>query len=1212
LYVSPPDGRRGNSVKPLNEVKAVYLKALEIQGFKSFPDKTVLNFGEDITAIVGPNGSGKSNISDAIRWVMGEQSTKNLRGSKMEDVIFGGTEKRAQVGFAQVTLVLDNTEHIFPAMEESEVMVTRRYYRSGESEYYINRQAVRLRDINELFMDTGLGREGYSIIGQGKIDEILSVKSGERREVFEEAAGISKFRHRKEDAEHKLESTEENLVRINDKIAELQLQIDPLRDQAEKAKRYLVLRDELRGLEVSLWVNSLRSIRADRVKTDADFDGAERGLEAAKTALSELYSYTERFGDKMHENDMEAERVRGESAENDAEISRAESELAVLNTNIEHHRANIERVKAEISDQESRAGGVAGQMEQARARIAEIDGKLGALTEEVRSLLAKAEEASTHAGSIAEEAEALRGREAVALAAAADARADKAAAEAGLREVEERLAATAEEKKSAEAQLAETRAKAGDNAKALAEASEEAESVKNIIEGHALRMEGRKKRAADAADKKVRLTMEVGALESRINMLTEMEKEYEGFSKSVRLVMQAAEGGGLRGIHGPVANLVKTDDAYAVAIETALGAGMQNIVVDREEDAKSAITYLKNRDGGRATFLPLTAIRGETLREQGVSEEYGFVGIASELVRYDGKYSDIFKNLLGRTVVVEDLDSGIAISRRYGARFRIVTLDGQVMNRGGSMTGGSAGRNVGILSRANELAKLGEKIGGMREALKNASAEAEEAARTLEAANYELSVAEGQRRQAEDAVLRLTSEQKHYEMLLDAMNGNMENLGGEAAALEGRRSDGEEKLAEADARIAEQDGAVAEIRSAMAEKLSGRTELLELSGTLSERISAGKAELAALAAEKETTERSVADLEELCAGLARDREGREKLIEEYEKNVTDTLALAQAKRSEADALREKTESFKARLSELTQARLALEAERTAKDKESRDKNDEVLNMEREVSRLEQKRATSAMEEKQLLDKLWDSYELAYSDAEAQSVELESTAKANRRTGELRREIGSLGTPNIGAIDEFDRVNTRYEYLTTQRDDVQKAKDELLGVIEEITAEMQKIFAEQFAVLNESFKETFLELFGGGHAQLELEDESDILNCGIDIKVQPPGKTLKTITLLSGGEKAFVAIALYFAILKVHPTPFCVMDEIEAALDEANVVRYAKYMRRIAGKTQFIVITHRRGTMEEADVLYGVTMQERGISKVLTINMNDMARELNID
>lgn len=1190
----------------------MYLKALEIQGFKSFPDKTVLNFGEDITAIVGPNGSGKSNISDAIRWVMGEQSTKNLRGSKMEDVIFGGTEKRAQVGFAQVTLVLDNTEHIFPAMEESEVMVTRRYYRSGESEYYINKQAVRLRDINELFMDTGLGREGYSIIGQGKIDEILSVKSGERREVFEEAAGISKFRHRKEEAEHKLDSTEENLVRINDKIAELELQIDPLRDQAEKAKRYLILRDEMRGLEVSVWVNNLKTMKADRIKLDADFAAASRNLDAANKALEELYSYTERFGDKMHENDITAESVRAESAENDAEISRAESALAVLKADIEHNRANIERIRAEISDQESRAGGVAVQMKQQKVRIAEIEEKFASLSGDVAELLKKAEEASTHAGSIAEEAEALRGKEAVALAAAADARAEKAALEAGLRETEERLESTAEEKKNAEAQIGETRGKAGENEAALSQAQEEADSVRNIIEGHSLRMEGRKKRAAEAADRKVKLTMEAGALESRINMLTEMEKEYEGFSKSVRLVMQAAEGGSLRGIRGPVASLVKTEDSYTVAIETALGAGLQNIVVDREEDAKSAITYLKNKDGGRATFLPLTAIRGESLREQGVSGEYGFVGIASELVTYDKKYADIFGNLLGRTVVVEDLDSGIAISRKYGARFRIVTLDGQVMNRGGSMTGGSAGRNVGILSRANELAKLSEKMKKTRDELQSASKDAGEAERELSAAQYELSVAEGQRRQAEDDVLKLSSEKSHYDMLLEAMSENLENLAGALVSLEGRKSDGAEKLRDIDARIAGNDKEVSDIRAMTAEKLSGRTELLELSGSLAEQISSGKAELAALNAEKETTARSLADLGELCDGLSKDREGRETLIGEYEKNIADTNAQAEAKHAEAEKMRQKSENFKTRLSELSRARLALEAERTSKDRELRDKNDEVINLGGEVSRLDQKRATSAMEEKQILDKLWDSYELSYSDAEAQSAEIESVSKANRRIGELRREINSLGTPNIGAIEEFDRVNTRYEYLTTQRDDVQKAEAELLEVIGDITGEMQRIFAEQFAILNESFKETFLELFGGGQARLELDDENDILNCGIEIRVQPPGKTLKTITLLSGGEKAFVAIALYFAILKVHPTPFCVMDEIEAALDESNVVRYAKYMRRIAGKTQFIIITHRRGTMEEADVLYGVTMQERGISKILTINMNDMAKELNIE
>ena len=1188
----------------------MYLKALEIQGFKSFPDKTVLNFGEDITAIVGPNGSGKSNISDAIRWVMGEQSTRTLRGSKMEDVIFGGTEKRAQVGFAQVTLVIDNTSHIFP-MEESEVAVTRRYYRSGDSEYYINRQAVRLRDVNELFMDTGMGHEGYSIIGQGKIDELLSVKSGERRGVFEEAAGISKFRHRKEDSERKLQRTEENLLRINDKIAELELQVEPLRDQAEKAKRYLILRDELRSLEVSVWVYQLSELHAGALKLRSEFEAAEQSLAEANRQLEELYRYTEQFGSKLAAVDEEAEAVREEAAALEGRIKERQSAIAVMQGSIDHHAADIERIRGELAEQDSRSGNLQEQISAQRARMEQIDGECEALRGDLQELLRQAEEASSHAGSIAGEAEALRAKEALSAAAAADVRSELSALKTDRQNIEERRGAVLEEQAAAQAQRAESEEKAAGSRRALAQARDERESAINVISGHHLRMESRRSKAKEAADRALQLTMDRNAMESRIRLLSEMEKEYEGFSKAVRFVMQAAEKHALRGICGPVASLLQVEDRFTVAIEVALGAGMQNIIVEREEDAKAAISLLKQRDGGRATFLPRSAMRGEALREH-VQDERGFVGIASGLVRYDARYDGIFQNLLGRTVVVENLDCGIAMARKFGGRFRIVTLDGQVMNRGGSMTGGSVSRSAGILSRANELHRLAEQLEALKAKQLEAGRAQEESERELKAAQYELEVAESQKRQAEDAVLKLETEQQHYRILLESLEVSCENLAGELAALEGRREENSAAAKAAEERLAALEQECEALREAALERLSGQSDLQARAGELSAQIAEKKEAMARLSAERETMRFALTDLERVCADMASDRSEREKLARQYEQEAAALQEQIGAKRGEIAALQTEGEGFRAALDELSQKKLALEAERTEKDRESRDKNEAVLNMEREVARLEQKKATSAMEEKQILDRLWENYELAYEDARAQSMELESLPKTNRRIGELRREISSLGTPNIGAIEEFDRVNTRYEYLTGQRNDVEKAKNDLLGVIAEITGEMQRIFKEQFGIIDASFRETFLELFGGGQAKLELEDEEDLLNCGIEIKVQPPGKTLKTISLLSGGEKAFVAIALYFAILKVHPTPFCVMDEIEAALDEANVVRYAKYMRRIAGKTQFIVITHRRGTMEEADVLYGVTMQERGVSRVLTINLNDMAKELKID
>ena len=1189
----------------------MYLKALEIQGFKSFPDKTVLNFGEDITAIVGPNGSGKSNVSDAIRWVMGEQSSKSLRGAKMEDVIFGGTEKRSQMGFAQVTLVLDNTEHIFPRMEESEVAVTRRYYRSGESEYYINKQSVRLRDVNELFMDTGMGREGYSIVGQGKIDEILSVKSADRREIFEEAAGISKFRHRKEETERKLERTEENLVRINDKIAELELQVGPLRSQAEKAKKYLILRDELRTLEISVWLENLDKIKTDSIKLNTDYALAQQELERANAALDELYAASEQFAEKAHANDMEQERLRTECAELDAKRNEEDAAVAVLRTGIEHNRASIDRVENDLRDQSGRAESLTAQIAAKHARIEELAAQTAELEEELRAFLAQAEELARTAGEAGSEVEALRAKEALAASDAADCRADMSAMNAGLAELAERRAALEAESESVDGQLTEKRRAASASRRALEEAQEEADAVRNIISGHTLKMEGRVKREETARQKSIDLTMEKNNLDSRIHLLSEMEKEYEGFNKAVRLIMQAAEKNALRGVHGPVANLMTTDKRYAVAIEIALGAGMQNVVVDREEDAKSAINFLKQRDGGRATFLPLTAIRGDVLREAGVEREYGYVGVASQLVQFDKRYAEIFNNLLGRTVVVEDMDCGIAIARKYGSRFRIVTLDGQVLNRGGSMTGGSVSRSAGILSRANELKELTARREALTEKLDAALREADEAKRDLNAAQYELDVAREQQRGAEDAVLRLTGEKKQYDMLLESLRSRESDIAAELESITARTEELKKAAAAREEEIKKHEAEAARCRAESEEKLAGQNELQRDSAHLGDEIAARKSTLAGFTAERETTERALGDLETLAQQMRGDEDGRRALIEDYRAKIK----AAEEEIAQHDAvtasLRADAEKRRAELAELAEAKLTLEGERSANDRRYRECNELLSQTQAAAGRLEQKRVTAAMEEKQILDKLWESYELSHSAAQEQRIELESVPKASRRINELKREINGLGNVNVGAIEEFDRVNTRYTYLTGQRDDVEKAKEELLGVIENITSEMTVIFKEQFALIRESFQETFLELFGGGKATLELEDENAVLDCGIEIKVQPPGKALKTLSLLSGGEKAFVAIALYFAILKVHPTPFCVMDEIEAALDEPNVIRVAHYMRRICDKTQFIVITHRRGTMEAADVLYGVTMQERGVSKVLTINMNDMAKELNI-
>ena len=1188
----------------------MYLKALEIQGFKSFPDKTVLAFGSDITAIVGPNGSGKSNIADAIRWVMGEQSTRTLRGNKMEDVIFDGTAKRKGLGFAEVTLVLDNTEHIFQ-MEEAEVAVTRRYYRSGESEYYINRRACRLRDINELFMDTGLGREGYSIIGQGRIDEILSVKSADRREIFEEAAGISRFRHRKEEAERKLQRTDENLVRINDKIDELELQVEPLRVQAEKTKKFLVLRDELKGLEISVWLEQLERLRADSVKLKTDYETAVRQRESMQAELDRLYAAGEDYAQQMRDKDVEAEELRTRQTGLGEQLHDCESGISLLRRDVENNSENAQRIRQELEQQEGRADSIAGQIAERRDRLAQIEGEISACRSELDELERRVEEVLGSAGTLDAELDRLRERERLETASAGEARELLSALAAAAQELYDREERLSQELQEQEEKSAQARQGLDQVKRELDKVTEDRDAARNVVSGYQMRLQSRRRKLDEVTEKHRRLQMDENNLNSRIKMLAEMEKLYEGYSKAVKLVMGEAERGGLRGVRGPVAGLLHVPDRYAVAIETALGGAMQNLVVERDENGRDAINWLKRRDGGRATFLPMNTIRPAEFRDKGVEKEDGFLGMGDALIDFDPQYSNIFSNLLGRVVIAENLDRAMAMARKFGHRFRIVTLDGQVLNAGGSMTGGSASRSAGILSRANELERLNKQKDGLSADLKAAADELTKAQRELTAAQYELDAASAQLREAEDAVLKYSERVDGAQTQLTDAELRRQTLTAEREQVRRRMEENTENTAQAKGRIEELEGAAAALRAESEAKVRGRTALQDRETALNGQSIQCRNRLAGLEGERAASEQNLEELEQLRQDLSGDRDSRAAMIEQFENQNTALLQRIQIEEERLQRLRVASREVGDALRRLNEEKIELEGKRNQADREAKDKNADLLKMEREVSFLEQRSAAAAMEESQLLDKLWENYELSHEAARAQRVEIESTAKAQRRIGELKRSISALGIINPDAVEEFARVNERYTYFTGQRDDVAKAKKELQDIIAQITAEMTGIFKEQFGLINETFQKTFVELFGGGKATLELEDPEDILNCGIEIRVQPPGKALKIISLLSGGEKAFVAIALYFSILKVRPTPFCVMDEIEAALDDPNVVRYARYLRRMSDKTQFIVITHRRGTMEEADVLYGVTMQEQGVSRMLTINLNDVEKELNI-
>ena len=1186
----------------------MYLKSLEVQGFKSFPDKTVIRFGDDITAIVGPNGSGKSNISDAIVWVMGEQSTRTLRGAKMEDVIFGGTQKRGAVGFAEATLTLDNSDRAL-LYDADEVMVTRRYYRSGDSEYYINRQSARLKDIHELFMDTGLGREGYSNIGQGRIDEILSLKSGDRREIFEEAAGISKYRHRKEETERKLATTEDNLMRIGDKVSELEIQLDPLKNQSEKAKKYLAMKDELQGVEVAVWLQTLDKLSESARKAQEDFTSADFVLKQAHEDLDKHYARAEELGNVLREKDAQVENIRVKVSMQEAAGQQLSGQLAVLQGNVANNQDNLKRLEAECKAEDDRSGGVTAQMEQAKRRLEEIDASLAAKRKGIGEYQQTLSAMTANAQGLQKRYLELRGKETELTSQIAAGEAECRSVEASIQDNDQRLeqlnsdlTAAADREKSARGELDKAR-------RELKNAQDAVTVNQNQISGYGLRLQNRTKRRDELAKDQRDVTAQLDGIRAKAQVFQAMERDFESYQKSVRLVMQ--QGNRLSGIHGPVSRLIRTEDEYTSAIEIALGGAMQQIVVDTEQDGKAAISFLKRTGGGRATFLPLSVIRGKSLTEKGLEQCWGFVGIASKLVSCQDQYRGIVENLLGRIVIVEDMDAAIAMARTYQNRFKIVTLDGQVVNPGGSMTGGSMNKDAGILSRANELEKLTARQKTLQDKLAALEKDLQEAQRGVDEVEYQRSTAAEQLRAAQDSVLTLQGQEKQYAILLQAILDARENAGAERASLEKRRGADRERLAAQKAKLQLYTLDLSQTRSELFKLEGSQSDTAEKSAHITEGLTDLKTQEAALIAEAETARNHMEDLKALRASMEGDRDRKIQLSKDIQEEIRGLEAQildlkARIEQNDREVKRDKQD-----LEDQLRRRADTEAEKTLCERQTQEKNKDILNMERACALLEQKKQAAQMEEKQIIDKLWDNYGLTPGTAVEKKGEIESVAAGNRRIGELKRSIAALGTPNLGAIEEYARVNERYTYLASQRDDVLTAKRELESVFRNITQEMTGIFVTEFGKINEYFGKTFEEMFGGGKGELLLEDPAEPLTCGIEIRVQPPGKQVKTITLLSGGEKAFVAIALYFAILKVRPTPFCMLDEIDAALDDRNVERFASYLHNLSQKTQFIVITHRRGTMEAADVLYGVTMQEQGVSKILRLSLDEMAKQMGI-
>ncbi len=1186
------------------------LKALEMQGFKSFPDKTVLEFNKGITAVVGPNGSGKSNISDAVRWVLGEQSTKTLRGSKMEDVIFSGTDVRKAKGFAEVTLRLDNTDRSLNK-DSDEVSVTRRYYRSGDSEYLVNGESARLRDVNELFMDTGLGRDGYSIVGQGKIADMVSPKASERRDMLEEAAGISHFRYRRGDAIKRLAQAEENLVRLRDILSELESRVGPLKAQSEKAQKFIVLAGERKNLEIGIWLNTIDKTGEKMRDQEHKIEIAEASHKEAQDELSKIGEMIDKAADGTRDINIKLEEIRNSASGFEEKLSDIDSQIKVAENSILHNNETIERINRDKAAENETEQNIDAAVSAARECIQKAEEQIADATRQMDELSKQEETYRLSSSEFSDRAAALSGEISALSVRLADCRVTAETANSSIEEIRSRISAIDESMGTRKDDYDALLKRKADAEAELKEIQDEIVSVKNAIDGYTLRFENRGKKADSvklAIDEKQR---ELHKGQDRVRLLEDLEKNMEGYFGAVKAVMKESGRGALRGIYGPVSQLITVKDKYSAAIETALGAAVQNIVVDNETDAKRAMGFLKEHRAGRATFLPITAIKGRVLSEQGLDDQYGFVSIASDLVSYDNKYSEIIRWLLGRTAVAEDIDSAIAIAKKYSYRFRIVTLDGQVINAGGSMTGGSRVQNAGILSRGNEIERLKGSIASMQKELDGMLSDYKLLSEDASAAKAELEGAEGDLLRAKEENIRREGELKLASDKLTSVSSGVKELLEEKETLK-KRIESVSSGAEAARSQIDELKETLENKEKELESITGDSKTLQKNR---EEVASKAAEIrlriVSLQKDVEANTDEITRLKNRKTGHLDRLSELDGEIREIEEKNDELRALTERLSADEKALKANHGDAQNQINELISQRDELEKQANDLRLHERAKSEERERLSGDIARLEERKIAMRNEYDNLTSKLYDEYQLTRREAAALEIEIDDYSLAAKRLAELKSQIRALGSVNVSAIEEYKEVSERYEFLSGQINDVETSRAELNKMIDDLTGKMAEQFREQFNRINSCFGQTFIELFGGGKAELRLEDERDVLGSDIEIKVQPPGKNVQNINLLSGGEKGLSAIALLFAILKVTPAPFCIFDEVEAALDDVNVSRYAQYVRRMTKNTQFILITHRRGTMEEADVLYGVTMQEKGVSKLLELKTAEMAKKLGL-
>ena len=1180
----------------------MYLKRLELQGFKSFADKTVLEFMPGITSVIGPNGSGKSNISDAIRWVLGEQSMKSLRGSKSMDIIFAGTENRKSLGFAEASLIFDNADGLLP-IEYSEVVVTRKVYRSGETGYYINKTPCRLKDVLELFMDTGIGKDGYSIIGQGKIDEILSNKSEDRRHIFEEAAGIVKYRARKEETEKKLEQTKLNLLRINDILSEIEQNLEPLRNQSDKAKKFLSLKEELKEIEIGLFLYNIEKYKQNLEQIAQDEEIMNSTLNQEEGKLEKISILKEELKSAIDELTIEIEKTQNIGFESQHEIERINSEINVAKAKIENNAENIERFKKEIEENTSRIQELTEEKEQKNKRkeslkqnkerfekeLHEKEDELKKITEKLSEKELEIEEKKRTVEQNTETKYEYQTQ-------ISTLNANKENLEKRKKQLNQEISSTISE-------LDNTRFKKEEISKEFQKIQNNRNQLLASLEEISSKKQENEAIVKDYETRINTLSSEMRIKDSKLKFLIETEKEKEGYIKSVKDLLKACENikelG--KGMHGVLANIITVPEEYQTAIEMCLGASLQNIVTDTEQDAKKLVEYLKENNLGRASFLPLTAVKGKRL-DKIRSKEKGIIGIASDLIEFDKKYEQIILNLLGRTVIVDTMQTAIAVAKLEGYAYKIITLQGDIINPSGLMTGGSVSKKtVNILGRSREIEKLEKDIKELKQKIAKIEQEKEDYISSNEDIVEEVQALEGAMQEIEITYAtekqRVISIDENIERLTNKLKKSREEVANIEAQIEKILEEKEKKQSEIEE--------LTKTNTTLSQEINEYAELNKDNQKYIDDLNVDITDLKISVSSFDESEVSIVELEErIQEEIDKNKESSKNKEQQIEQIKVDNQNLEQ----DIKNLEQKIAKIKEDVQNSGETIEKLKAQRTEKNERLTIKEEEqtaqfklLEDLKGQIVKLDVKKTKTEEDLNDVINKMWDEYELT-PNVVKDYKKPENVANTQKRVNNLRADIRDLGSVNVDSIEEYTNLKNRYDFMCEQRLDLENTTAKLRNVIADMTGIMKEQFKAKFELINNNFKEVFSELFGGGKAEITLTDEENILECGIDITVQPPGKKLQNMMLLSGGEKAFTAIALLFAILKINPAPFCVLDEIEAALDDVNVYRYAEYLKKFSNNTQFLIITHRKGTMEAADTVYGVTMEEKGISKLLSMKL----------